>query len=492
MQITNECEAQTMKLKELLDGLEILETTADPEMDITGICCDSREAEAGSLFVAVKGFESDGHRFIPAAAEKGAACVLCEDAPACAVPYVRVADTRRAEALAAAAFYGRPAEKLRLVGVTGTNGKTTTTMLVKQMLEQLTGAKVGLIGTIQNMIGGEVLHTERTTPDAISLQKLFRQMVDAGCIYAVMEVSSHALALDRVYGVPFEVGVFTNLTRDHLDFHKTMDAYCAAKAILFSQCKKGVVNLDDAYAQQIISLAKCPVYTCSASNDAADLVARNIRLDHEGVQFCVLTTGRLEKTKLGIPGRFSVYNGLAAIAVAVQLGLDLGDAARALENCRGVCGRAEVVPTGRDFSVIIDYAHTPDALENILNTVQDFAKGRVVTLVGCGGDRDKTKRPMMGKIAADLADFVVITSDNPRTEDPMAIINDILPGMKGTKTPYKVIENRREAIFWAVEHAQPGDVIVLAGKGHETYQVIGREKHHFDEREIVAEALQAC
>lgn len=481
-----------MKLKELLKGIEILESTADPELEITGICCDSRAVREGDLFVAVRGYESDGHRFIQAAAENGAACVLCESVPACGVPYVRIADTRRAQAVAAAEFYGHPADQMKLVGVTGTNGKTTTTHLIKQMIEQVTGGKVGLIGTIHNMIGSQILPTERTTPDAISLQKLFREMADAGCAYAVMEVSSHALALDRVYGVTFEVGVFTNLTRDHLDFHKTMDEYCRAKALLFAQSRKGVVNLDDAYAQQMIASATCPVYTYSANTDTADLAARNVRLDHEGVRFCVLTIGRLEKTSLPIPGRFSVYNGLAAIAVAVQLGMDLGTAAQALEKCSGVCGRAEIVPTGRDFSVIIDYAHTPDALENILSTLDDFAKGRVVALVGCGGDRDKTKRPMMGKIAAEMADFVIVTSDNPRTEAPMDIINDILPGLKDTKTPYIVIENRKEAIFWAVQHAQPGDIILLAGKGHETYQVIGHEKRHFDEREIVAEALQSC
>ena len=481
-----------MKLREVLQELEILDSTADLEQEITGISCDSRTVHNGDLFVAVRGYESDGHRFISNAVANGAACVLCEQAPADSIAYVRVANTRRAQAVVAAAFYGHPADQMRMIGITGTNGKTTTTHLVKQIIEQVTGAKVGLVGTIHNMIGDQVLPAERTTPDAIALQKLFRDMVDAGCTYAVMEVSSHALVLDRVYGVQFEVGVFTNLTQDHLDFHKTMEEYCKAKALLFAQCKKGVINLDDAYAQQMIEMAQCPVYTYSAGNDTADLVARNIRLNHEGVRFCVLTIGRLEKTKLGIPGKFSVYNGLAAIAVAVQLGADLGAAAQALEHCNGVCGRAELVPTGKDFSVIIDYAHTPDALENILATISDFATGRVVALVGCGGDRDRTKRPLMGKIAAEMADFVIITSDNPRTEDPAAIIRDILPGMQGIKTPYTVIENRREAIFWAVQNAKPGDIILLAGKGHETYQIIGHEKLHFDEREIVAEALKAC
>jgi len=481
-----------VKLNELLKKVNVLSWHAAEDTEIAGVCLDSRKAGPGDLFTAIRGFESDGHAYIPMAVSRGAACVLCEEAPSIPTPYVLVEDSRRALAEVSAAFYGEPAARMQIIGVTGTNGKTTTTTLIKSILEQTIGAKVGLIGTNRNMIGQEVVPTERTTPESLELQALFARMADAGCTHVVMEVSSHALCLDRVWGVPFAVGVFTNLTQDHLDFHKTMDAYAAAKAQLFRQSAKAVINLDDPYAEVMLQAAECPVYTFSADKNEADLSARNIVLRAEGVSFCALTIGKLEKIRLGIPGAFSVYNALAALAAVLNLGVPLEDAAAALSNCRGVMGRAEVVPTGRDFTVLIDYAHTPDALENILRTVRGFAAGRVVLLFGCGGDRDRTKRPIMGKIAAELADYVYVTSDNPRTEQPDAIIQEILVGMEDTKTPYTVIENRREAIFRAVADAQPGDVIILAGKGHETYQEICREKHHFDEREVVADALQAC
>lgn len=478
-----------MKLSELISCIDN-KCFADPEIEINGISCDSRSTKPGDVFVAVRGYESDGHSYIGKAVENGAVCVICEEAPSVPIPYVLCDNTRRALALVSAEFYGRPAEKLKIVGVTGTNGKTTTTNLIKSVIERATGAKVGLIGTIGNMIGDEMLDTERTTPESCELQKLFREMVDAGCEYAVMEVSSHALYLDRVYGVEFEVGVFTNLTQDHLDFHKTMDAYAEAKAMLFSQCRKGAINMDDPYATFMTTSAKCPVMLFSARSQEADLTSMDVRLSAEGVLFSALTLGELRRIRLGIPGMFSVYNALAALAAAMQLGISLEDASTALNGSACVKGRAEVVPTGRDFTVLIDYAHTPDAVENILKTAKGFAKGRVVALLGCGGDRDRTKRPIMGKLAVDLADFVIITSDNPRTEEPGEIIKDILKGVEGTKTPYEVIENRKEAIGWAINHAQKDDVIVLAGKGHETYQIIGKTKYHFDEREVVAEFLK--
>jgi UDP-N-acetylmuramoyl-L-alanyl-D-glutamate--2,6-diaminopimelate ligase len=483
-------EGKTLKLKELLQGIEILESTADLNMEMSGVCYDSRRVLPGNLFVAVAGYESDGHRYIGSAVEKGAACVLCQQRPETDIPYILMDNTRKGLSQVSANWFKNPAAELKIIGVTGTNGKTTTTNLIKSMLEYCTGAKVGLIGTNQNMIGAEVLPTERTTPESYELQALLRQMVDAGCSYTVMEVSSHALYLDRVYGIQFEIGIFTNLTRDHLDFHETMEEYGRAKAILFSSSKQGIVNLDDAYAQMMIDTAQCPVYTFSAEKDEADLVAKRIRLMPDGVEFCALTIGNLQTLRLGIPGMFSVYNGLAAMAALICLGIDETKAGEALRACKGVTGRAEVVPTGRDFTMIIDYAHTPDALENILCTVRGFATGRVVVLFGCGGDRDKTKRPIMGSIAVRLADFVIVTSDNPRTEAPGEIIQDILAGMEGTKTPYTVIENRKEAIGWSIAHAEPGDIIVLAGKGHETYQIIGKEKRHFDEREVIAEFLK--
>ena len=477
-----------MKLQAILQGLEPLEVHADLSREITGICYDSRAVKPGNLFVAICGYDTDGHKYIPMALEKGAACVLCEKAPA-EGEYVLLSDTRRGLALAGANWYGNPAGKMTMIGITGTNGKTTTTYLVKHILEDCLGAKVGLVGTIQNMIGDEVLHTERTTPESLELQALFRHMADAGCTHVVMEVSSHALSLHRVDGVTFDVGVFTNLTQDHLDFHKTMEEYCRAKAMLFARSKVGAVNVDDPWAKEILAHATCPVITYSAKGQAA-LEATDIRLEPHHVAFTAHYQGTETACTLGIPGAFSVYNALSALSAALALGIAPEKAAASLATARGVKGRAEVVPTpGKDYTVLIDYSHTPDSLENILKTVREFARGRVIAVFGCGGDRDPIKRPIMGKIAADLADLVVVTSDNPRTEDPMAIIDQILVGIPKDQTPTTVIENRRQAIRWAMDNAQAGDVIVLAGKGHETYQEIGHEKFHLDEREEVAAHL---
>ena len=477
-----------MKLQAILQGLEPLEVHADLSREITGICYDSRAVKPGNLFVAICGYDTDGHKYIPMALEKGAACVLCEKAPA-EGEYVLLSDTRRGLALAGANWYGNPAGEMTMIGITGTNGKTTTTYLVKHILEDCLGAKVGLVGTIQNMIGDEVLHTERTTPESLELQALFRHMADAGCTHVVMEVSSHALCLHRVDGVTFDVGVFTNLTQDHLDFHKTMEEYCRAKAMLFTKSKVGTVNVDDPWAKEILAHATCPVITYSAKGQAA-LEATDIRLEPHHVAFTAHYQGTETACTLGIPGAFSVYNALSALSAALALGIAPEKAAASLATARGVKGRAEVVPTpGKDYTVLIDYSHTPDSLENILKTVREFARGRVIAVFGCGGDRDPIKRPIMGKIAADLADLVVVTSDNPRTEDPMAIIDQILVGIPKDQTPTTVIENRRQAIRWAMDNAQAGDVIVLAGKGHETYQEIGHEKFHLDEREEVAAHL---
>jgi UDP-N-acetylmuramoyl-L-alanyl-D-glutamate--2,6-diaminopimelate ligase len=316
-------------------------------------------------------------------------------------------------------------------------------------------------------------------------------MAEAGCSYVVMEVSSHALYLDRVCGVPFEVGVFTNLTEDHLDFHKTMEEYGKAKAILFTMCRQGSVNADDPAWKVMTENATCRVTRTGAAGGEYDMWAENVSLHDSGVDFTFRCGDGAWPAHLGIPGQFSVYNAISALSATVLLGVAPEAAVEALAGCSGVMGRAEIVPGGRECTLLIDYAHTPDALENIIRTVRGFARGRVVTLFGCGGDRDRTKRPIMGKIAADLSDFVIVTSDNPRTEQPDAIIRDILEGMKDTSTPYVVIENRREAIGWAVAHAQPGDVVIFAGKGHETYQIIGKTKNHFDEREVIRDALAA-
>ncbi|WP_125115890.1 UDP-N-acetylmuramoyl-L-alanyl-D-glutamate--2,6-diaminopimelate ligase [Agathobaculum sp. Marseille-P7918] len=473
-----------MKLQELFRGVAVKSSTAADDLEIREVRYDSRAVQAGDLFVAIRGFATDGHQYIGKALEQGAAAIVCEEAPEGA-PAVVVENARQALAEIAANRFGHPADSMVMLGVTGTNGKTTTTYLVKHMLEQA-GHKVGLIGTNQNLIGDEVIETERTTPESYELHALFARMRDAGCTHVIMEVSSHSLVLDRVHGIRFAVGAFTNLTQDHLDFHKTMEGYRKAKAILFTISDKGVINLDDDAAQAMLADAKCPCLTFSCEKDAADLTAKNIRLHADGVEFVATTKGDLARVKLPIPGHFSVENALAALGIVLQVGMPLADAAHALATATGVKGRVEVVPTDTDYTVLIDYAHTPDGVENVLRAVRGFAKGRVIALFGCGGDRDRTKRPKMGKIAADLADFCVVTSDNPRTEDPKAIIDDILEGMQGTKTPMQVIVDRPEAIHWALAHAKKDDVIVLMGKGHETYQEVNHVKHHMDEREIVA------
>ncbi len=479
-----------MKLKDLLRGVDVLELTAEPELEIKDVRYDSRAVEPGDLFVAIVGFETDGHAYIAKALEQGAAAVLCQNPPEGDCPHIRVADSRLALAQVSANYFGNPAAGMTMIGITGTNGKTTSTMLTKHMLEQVCGAKVGLIGTNQNMIGEEVLPTERTTPESYELQKLFREMADAGCTHVVMEVSSHSLVLHRVAGIHFAVGAFTNLTQDHLDFHGTMEAYAAAKASLFTQCGAAVINIDDPWAETMRAAAQCPVLTVSEKDNAADLVAKDVRLCASGVKFCALTTGNLQRVSLGIPGRFSVYNALTVLGIGLTLGFGLEACAEALKTASGVKGRMEVVPTDGDYTILIDYAHTPDALENVLASLREVTRGRVVALFGCGGDRDRTKRPIMGRIAAERADFVIVTSDNPRTEEPEAIIGDILEGMKGTKTPHKVIVSRPEAIAWAIDHHKSGDVILLAGKGHEDYQIVGKTKYHMDEREIVAAHLE--
>ena len=479
-----------MKLVDLLCDVNITETHASDDMEITDVCYDSRKVNQGSLFVAINGLGENRYAFIEDAIKSGASCVLCSRPPMSKIPYILTDDTLSAFAQVSANFFGRPAEKLKIVGVTGTNGKTTVTHLIKQMLEKLTDRPVGIIGTINNMISGTVYEAGSTTPESYELHELFAKMAAAGCEYAVMEVSSHSLVMKRVYGIIFDAAIFTNVTQDHLDFHGTMEEYAKAKAILFSQSKFAAVNADDEILAEMMKTAECPVLTYSAISDDFDLVARQIRLHADSVDFCALEIGKLERTELAIPGVFSVYNALSTLAALKLLGFELSETSKLLPECHGVKGRAEVVPTGRDFTVVIDYAHTPDALENIIRTLKECSKGRMVTLFGCGGDRDKTKRPIMGETAGRLSDFVIVTSDNPRTEQPGEIIKGILTGMEGIKTSHNVIENRREAIHWAIKNAKTGDTILLAGKGHETYQTIGHESFPFDEREIIAEALK--
>ena len=471
-----------MKLSQLLTGVSVIEKLNYADCDITGVHYNSEKIQPGNIFVAIKGFKTDGHRYIESAVKKGASAIVCQvPREGCSVPQIVVNDSRVAEAQVSANYFGNPSDKFKLIGITGTNGKTTCTFLVKTILEHA-GYKVGLIGTNQNMIGNKVYETGRTTPDAFELQELFAVMAEERVDYVVMEISSHALELSRVYGCRFAVGAFTNLTQDHLDFHVTMDAYASAKAKLFDMCDAGVVNCDDKYGASFAKEFDLKGYgidtQCEYKAENAVQTQAGVSFDMNGIPY-----------SLNIPGRFSVYNALCAIGICTECGIAPDKIAQALRGANGVKGRAEIVPTGTDYTVMIDYAHTPDGIDNILRTVRGFAKGRVVILFGCGGDRDNTKRPIMGTIAGELADFCIVTSDNPRTEEPMNIINMIEPAIKETGTPYVVIENRADAICYALDNALPDDVIVLAGKGHETYQILGTGTIDFDEREIVKKHL---
>ena len=476
-----------MKLHQVVKGVSLL-NTFEEDIEISNVAYDSRRVTPGSLFVCIKGFATDGHQYIENAIKNGAVAVLTQDVvEGVSVPCVRAEDTRKALAQVGANFYGHPEKEMKIIGVTGTNGKTTVTTLIKSVLE-FTGKKVGLIGTNENMIGSRILPTERTTPESLDLFALFREMKNEGMEYVVMEVSSHSLVLHRVFGILFSVGVFTNLTQDHLDFHKNMENYYQAKRLLFNTCQTGVINIDDPAGRRIAESITCPLLTYSVDTDS-DCKASNLRISPRGVIFDLLYSEKSLPIRLGIPGKFSAYNALAALSACVALGITPESVIDALLVAKGVKGRAETVYTRTDYTILIDYAHTPDGLENIIRTVKEFSQGRVVTLFGCGGDRDPVKRPIMGEIAGRLSDYCIITSDNPRTEEPMAIIRQIEAGMKQTDCAYTVIENRRDAIRYAIETAQPKDCIILAGKGHETYQIIGTEKRHFDEREVIRDIL---
>ena len=473
-----------MKLSEILKGIDVLNKYSDAEViDVTQ---DSRLVKEGSLYVCVKGNTFDGHSVAEEMLENGAAAVVVERDLGLDKQVI-VSDTRSIFSSVCANFFGNPAKNLKLIGLTGTNGKTTTTFLIKQILE-LTGKVVGLIGTVQNMVGDEIYPAKYTTPDPYELQSLFKKMVDAGCEYCVMEVSSQALAQGRVNGLQFHIGAFTNLTQDHLDYHKTWENYFNSKRILFKNSDIAITNADDKYGLEIVKDLPCKTVTYAVNTNNADYCAKNVKFKSDGVEYEIVSDF-IGRVSCPIPGRFSVYNSLCAAAVALSLGIDYKSVLTAISKSNGVKGRIEVVPTNTDYTVIIDYAHSPDGLENIITSLREIAKNRVVTLFGCGGDRDRTKRPKMGKIAAELSDFCVVTSDNPRTENPSAIIEDILEGMKGVSTPYVVVENRKDAIRWAMENAQPDDIILLAGKGHETYQILPTGTIHFDEREAVAEIL---
>ncbi len=479
-----------MTLTQLLAGVEILSVQGNIDVKISGIAFNSAEVKPGDVFVCIKGFKNDGHDYAEDALEKGAVAIIAEkEIKETAATTVVVKNTRYALSCAAAVFYDYPYKKFKLLGVTGTNGKTTTTYLVKSILENC-GHRVGLIGTNQNMIGNEVIPSHHTTPDSLELMQLFDKMTKEGVTSVVMEVSSHSLALDRVASCRFDIGAFTNVTQDHLDFHRTMENYIDAKSILFKKCGTGVFNIDDDAYEKLSSGCNCNTLTYSAKKEA-DLRAQNIEYRATGVEFDLNYKGECERVSLAIPGGFSVYNALTAAGCCLAAGLSLKEIASGLKTAKGVKGRIEVVQTNTDYTVIIDYAHTPDGLLNILNAIKGFAKGRVVTLFGCGGDRDKTKRPQMGRIAGQLSDFCIVTSDNPRSEEPGAIIEDILAGMRETDCRYAVVENRFEAIEFALDNAKPDDIILLAGKGHEPYQILKDRTIVFDEREIVLKLIDS-
>ncbi len=473
-----------MKASELFEdscGLE--------NVQISGIFSDSRKIIPGGVFVCLKGEKSDGHNYAKEAEKKGASVIVASEKISAGVPVVYVDDTDETLAKLSEKFFGFPSKRLRLVGVTGTNGKTTVTYLVKSILEAA-GKKVGIIGTNKCFVGERELDFSScmpTTPSALELAQIFKEMADSDCEYVVMEVSSHALALKRVFGLRFEVGVFTNLTRDHLDFHKTMEEYLAAKAKLFDISKKGVVNSDSAAGLKIISMCRCPVISVGIHD--ADILASAISLGEDFVEFTVSESGEKHNLHLNIPGKFSVYNALCAAGAARALGISYESITAGLASAGNVKGRVELVPTDTPYRVFIDYAHSPDGLSNILHTARGFTRGRVIVLFGCGGDRDRTKRAVMGEIAGNLADFSIITSDNPRTENPIDIIEEIKCGIDRTNGEYIIIVNRREAIEYALKTAGERDTVLLCGKGQETYQIIGDKKLHFDEREVIREIL---
>ena len=473
-----------MKLKELLNCVD----SQLAEIEISGITSDTRKLKKGDLFVCIEGFNFDGHKFAVNAEEQGATVIVAQRDTG-AKNQVIVEDTRAFLAEASAKWFGYPAKNLKIIGVTGTNGKTSVTYMIKSVLEAK-GHKVGLIGTIHNMIGNTEIPSSNTTPGAYELNSLLSLMKEAGCEYVIMEVSSHALDQKRVHGIEFETAVFTNLTQDHLDYHITMENYFSAKEKLFSMCKTAIVNFDDEYGRRLVDNVTCKTVTFSVKSDNSTYSAKNISYRPDGVSYSFVGYNTIQNINISVGGKFSVYNSMAAVAVLLELGFELKDISAELSKMEGVKGRAEAVPTGKDFTVIIDYAHTPDGLVNILRTFSGFDGHRVVILFGCGGDRDKTKRPIMAAAAAQYADYCIVTSDNPRSEEPMSIIEDILVGFKGKNTPYKVIENRVEAIKYAIKKAQKNDIIVLAGKGHETYQILKDKTIHLDEREIVKEALE--
>ncbi|MBT2722556.1 UDP-N-acetylmuramoyl-L-alanyl-D-glutamate--2,6-diaminopimelate ligase [Bacillus sp. ISL-46] len=484
-----------MKLQKLLKNLHLLVPFKGEDLEITSIENDNRKVQKGSLFICIKGYTDDGHDFAESAVKNGAAAILAERPLSLDVPVILVKDTTRAMAVLADTLYGQPTKKLHLIGITGTNGKTTTSHLIEKIMVDA-GQKTGLIGTMYTKIAEKTIETKNTTPESLILQKTFQQMVEAGVNTAVMEVSSHALDLGRVHGCDYDVAVFTNLTQDHLDYHKTMDEYKRAKSLLFAQLgntfdhhkpKFAVLNADDPASDMYSRSTAAHVITYGIDNKA-DIQAKNIQMTSSGTHFNLFVETEKFPIQMQLIGKFSVYNVLASIAASLVSGVEINEIIKSIESVEGVSGRFELVNAGQDFTVIVDYAHTPDSLENVLKTVQHFAKKRIFVIVGCGGDRDRTKRPLMAQIACQLATDPILTSDNPRSEDPLAILKEMEAGVEGEK--YKIIPDRKEAIHTAIQQATTGDVILIAGKGHETYQIIGNVVHDFDDRLVAREAIE--
>ena len=484
-----------MKLSELLKDVEYKIISGSVDIDISALTIDSRKAKEGVLFICIKGFSTDGHKYIPSAVANGCSAVICEcetDIPDGVNAVFVPKGSREALAKIASAFYGEPSKKFRLIGVTGTNGKTSSTYFMETILRGL-GRKTGVIGTVGITVDGEKLDIEfatSTTPDTIELQAIFAEMAKRGVEDVIMEVSSHGLELKKVDGSDFDTCIFTNLTQDHLDFHKTMENYCAAKAKLFKMCKYGIINADDKWAKEIEKHADCKFTTFGMENDA-DLKAYNIEYLMDRVNFTVDIDGKAVDFVLHVPGRFSVYNALGVIGAALSMGIPAEEVQKGIANIKGVPGRIQNIPNDLGINVIVDYAHTPDGVENILNAVREFTKGRIITVFGCGGDRDRTKRPIMGEIAGRLSDHCVVTSDNPRSEEPIDILKEIEPGVRSATENYELVVDRRDAIVKAVNMAQKGDSVVIAGKGHENYEIFKDKTIHFDDAEEAQKALEA-
>jgi UDP-N-acetylmuramoyl-L-alanyl-D-glutamate--2,6-diaminopimelate ligase len=484
-----------MKLQTLLSYLHDFTTYVGENPTITSIEMDSRQVKKGSLFICIKGFTVDGHDFAEQAVKNGAVAIVAERKVDVEVPVIIVRDSKRAMAVLADAFYGQPTHQLHLIGVTGTNGKTTTTHIIEHIFRKAK-KKTGLIGTINIKIGDETYDVQNTTPESLVLQKTFKQMVDENVEVAIMEVSSHALHMGRVHGCDYDVAVFTNLTQDHLDYHRTMDEYRLAKGLLFAQLgnrfeherpKFAVLNNDDPASEQYKRMTAATVITYGIDKES-DIMAEEIEMTPSGTVFRLVTPHETVRIKTKLIGRFSVYNILAATAACLVSGIPLSVIVEAIEEISGVSGRFETVDEGQDFTVIVDYAHTPDSLENVLKTIQQFAKRKIYVVVGCGGDRDRTKRPLMAQIAVQYADVAIFTSDNPRSERPEDILKDMEDGVVGKE--YISIVDRKEAIRYAIHQASKGDVILIAGKGHETYQIIGDKVLEFDDRLVAREAIK--